>query len=92
MLLRRYNISPRQRIGIGQLCLAAGIVLSRLSSHLGESAATGSAEPGFSAVDFGSGLMIGFGGALIGVSIVFNLSGLHAWRREKREGSRGDQT
>ncbi|HPQ39333.1 MAG TPA: hypothetical protein PLV45_03075 [bacterium] len=57
------QLSTRSRTVIGQLTLVTGIALTMTTRHWG------SAIP-----DFAEGLMVGIAAALIGVSIVFNLS------------------
>lgn len=69
MYLQRHT-DPRTQIGIGQLCLAIGIVLSRFG-------------PRFVGSDLGVGFIDGLWGVLVGVSIALNMSGLLRMRRER---------
>lgn len=69
MYLQRHT-DPRTQLGIGQLCLALGIVLSRFGPHFVRS-------------DLGIGFIDGLWGVLIGVSIALNLGGLVRMRRER---------
>lgn len=67
MLLKKYGkqLSGRTRLVIGQLTLTTGILITLITRHWGD------AIP-----DFPEGVLVGISAALIGLSIVFNLSTL----------------
>ena len=72
MLLRKTAVRTdyRRLIGIGQLCLCLGILLS----HVGR---------GIRISDFSEGLLLGVGTVLMLVSIPFNITGMKRYRNEK---------
>jgi len=67
MLLRNRLHDPQSMIGIGMSCLAVGIVAQRFIHP---------------PTDFWQGFVMGVSGALIGLSIVFNIRGLMLRRQQ----------
>jgi len=67
MLLRNRLHDSQSMIGFGMSCLAVGIVAQRFIHP---------------PTDFGQGFVMGVSGALIGLSIVFNIRGLMLRRRQ----------
>jgi hypothetical protein len=82
MLLRKHLQDPRRRLAAGGLSLALGIMLARFGPRL-----TGG--PGR---DFADGMIQGASAALMGLSIVLNLTGLIGMRsiRRRKDGSATD--
>jgi len=72
MLLRNRLHNPKALISAGSFCLATGIVAQRFIHP---------------PTDFWQGFVAGLSGALIGLSIVFNLGGLSLWRKRHEDGS-----
>jgi hypothetical protein len=69
MILRNRLNDPQAMIGVGGFCLAAGIVAQRFIHP---------------PTDFWQGFVWGVSGALIGLSIVFNIRGL-VLRRKRQQ-------
>lgn len=74
MLLRRKlkTMTSRQLINTGMTCLWTGVMMVAVNDRW-------TATP-----DLVDGLIYGLSAALIGMSIVFNIQGLHRRRLEKR--------
>lgn len=84
MLLRRYGkrLSGQRLTALGQATLLVGlgfIVAGRVLSRFGPS------PEGFSWIDFMCGFCHGFGGGMMGISIVLNVIGLRRSKAERAE-------
>lgn len=75
MLFRRKNVSPRYPFAIGQLSLAAGILLTRFGTRIPLPM-----PEGVVASEAAAGFFTALGGTLLGISLVLNLSALRDMR------------
>jgi hypothetical protein len=82
MLNRLSKTHGRLFVGLGQLCLVLGILLTRLTRD-GEVALFG-----FLLSDFWQGVLAGLGTVLLGASIPLNLMAIRRWRDRRNRLSR----
>ncbi len=85
MLLRHRIREPKEQIAFGQMCLLFGLFYRFLGTRIMEGGLSDALGRMFFSPSFWEGTTYGLAGALIGLSLVFNLRGLVSLRR--REGA-----